>query len=237
MSDVEQRRKVRIVAVAQQQAIARNQADEMRERFFDGVQIFKNVRVIEFEVVDDGDFRQVMDELAALVEKRRVIFVALDDEPFAVREPRALAEVVRNAADEIARIQPVMLEHPREQRRGRGFAMRAGDDDGTFAANEKFLEQLRQRAITQFVIEHKLRFRVAAGNRVADDDQVRVYARVSFRITVHHLDLFAGEERGHGRIDILVRAGDRKAFVFHGRRRRGHRGAADAGKVNRFDFR
>ena len=172
MRHVQQRRKVRVVAVAQQQAVARNQPDEMREGFFDRVQIFKNVRVIEFEVVDDGDFRQVMDELAALVEKRRVVFVALDDEPFAVGEPRALAEIVRNAADEIARIQPIVLEHPRQQRSRGGFAMRAGDDDGAFAANEKFLEQLRQRAITQFVIEHELGFRVAAGNRVADDHEV-----------------------------------------------------------------
>ena len=83
ISHVEQRRKIRVVAVAEQQAVARNQPDEMRERFFDRVQIFKNVRVIEFEVVDDGDFRQVMDELAPLVEKRRVVFVALDDEPLA----------------------------------------------------------------------------------------------------------------------------------------------------------
>ena len=56
-------------------------------------EIFKNVRVIEFQVVDDRDLRQVMDELAALVEKRGVIFVALDDEPFAVREARALAKL------------------------------------------------------------------------------------------------------------------------------------------------
>ena len=48
------------------------------------------------------DFRQVMDELAALVEKGGVVFVAFDDEPFAVGEARALAEIVGNAADQIA---------------------------------------------------------------------------------------------------------------------------------------
>ena len=72
----------------------------MVERFLDRREVFKNVRVIELEVVDDGDLRQVMDELAALVEERRVVFVAFDDEPFAVREARALAEIVRDAADE-----------------------------------------------------------------------------------------------------------------------------------------
>jgi len=51
----------------------------MREGFLDRVQIFKNIRVIEFQVIDDRNFRQVMDELAALVEKRCVVFITLDD--------------------------------------------------------------------------------------------------------------------------------------------------------------
>ena len=82
--------------------------------FLIDVKVFKNVRVIEFKVVDNCDFRQVMDELAALVEKRSVVFVALNDEPIAVSEPRALTEIVRNAADEIAGVQPVVLEDPRQ---------------------------------------------------------------------------------------------------------------------------
>ena len=142
MCDIQQRREVCLVAVGQQQAVSRNEPDEMRKCFFNRVEIFKNVRVVEFQIVDDADFRQVMDELAALVEKRRVVFVALDDEPFAVREPRALAEIVRDAADEKTWIQSVMLEHPRQQRSRRRLAMRAGDDDGAFAANEKFLQAI-----------------------------------------------------------------------------------------------
>ena len=122
----------------------------------------EDVRVVELEVVDDGDLRQVVDELAALVEERGVVFVALDDEPLAVGEPRALAEVVRDAADEEARIQPVVLEHPRQQRRRGGLAVRAGNDERAFAANEELLEQFRQRAIAQLVVEHEFRFRVAA---------------------------------------------------------------------------
>ena len=120
-----------IVAVAEQQAVARHEPDEMAERLLHRREVGEDVRVIELEVVDDGDFGQVMDELAALVEKRRVVFVALDDEPFAVGEPRALAEIVRDAADEIARVQPVVLEHPRQQRGGGGLAVRAGDDDAS----------------------------------------------------------------------------------------------------------
>ena len=142
-------------------------------------EVGEDVRVIELEVVDDGDFGQVMDELAALVEERRVVFVALDDEPFAVGEPRALAEIVRDAADEVARIQPVVLEHPRQQRGGGGLAVRAGDDDGAFAANEKLAQQIRQRTKPQLVVETEFRLRIAARNGVADDDEVGLVREIA----------------------------------------------------------
>ena len=180
---------------------------------------------------------QVMDELAALVEKRRVVFVALDDEPLAVGETRALAEIVRDAADEKAGVQPVVLEHPGQQRSGGGFAVRAGDDQRAFAANEKFLQQFRQRAIAQFVVQHEFRLGVAARNGVADDHQVGFAGQIGFRVARHDLDFFGREERGHRRIDILVRAGDGEALVAHRRGDRRHGRAADADEMNRFDLR
>src|SRR4051812_7447545 len=112
MSYVEQLREIRIITVGEQKTVARHEADEKFKLLFDRIQIFKNISVIELEIVDDRDFGQVMNELAALVEKRGVIFVAFDDEPFAVGEARALAEIVRNAPDEIARIQTVVFKNP-----------------------------------------------------------------------------------------------------------------------------
>src|SRR5690349_10693561 len=108
-----------------------------------------------------------MNEFAALVKKGGVIFVAFNDEPWTVREPRALAEIVRNAANEITGVQSVVLEDPRQQRCRRGLAMRARDHNRTLAPNEKFLEQFRQRTVTQFVIEHEFGFRIAARDGVA----------------------------------------------------------------------
>jgi len=49
--------------------------------------------------------------------------------------------------------------------------------------------------------------------------------------------LLAGEKSGHGRIDVLVRAGDGKAFFLHGRGGGRHGGATNANKMDRFDFR
>src|SRR5256885_9612091 len=145
---VEQRRKVQVVAIGQQQAVARNQSDEVFERRLDGGQVLENVGVVKLQIVDNRDLRQVMNELAPLVEKRGVVFVPFDDDPFAVGKPRALAEIIWNSADEVARSQPVVLQDPGEQRRRSGLAVRAGYDDGTFAADEQFLQSLRQDSVT-----------------------------------------------------------------------------------------
>ena len=93
MGHVQERCEVRVVAVREQLAVARDQVDEALERGLDRTHVLENVRVIKFQVVDDRDFRPVMNELASLVEERGVVLVALDDEPFAVGEPRAFAEL------------------------------------------------------------------------------------------------------------------------------------------------
>src|SRR6478736_1078318 len=96
-------------------------------------EVLKDVRVIELEVVHDGNLGQVMDELAALVKERGVVLITLDDEPFAVREARTLPEIRRDTADQKARIATVVLKHPSQQRSSRGLAVRAADDETTFA--------------------------------------------------------------------------------------------------------
>ena len=209
----------------------------MLEGGLDRLQVLEDVGVVELEVVDDGHLGQVMDELAALVEEGRVVFVALDDEPFAVGEARALAEVVRDAADQEARVQPVVLEDPGQQRSGGGLAVRAGDDQRALAANEEVLQQLRQRAIAQLVVQHVLRLRVAARNGVADDDQVGLVREVLLRVARDDLDLPVRQEGGHGRIDVLVRAGDLDALFLHRGGGRSHGRAADADEMNRLNAR
>ena len=101
-----------------------------------------------------------------------------------------------------------------------------------FAANEKFAQQIRQRTKPQLVVETEFRLRIAARNRVADDDEVGLVREVALAVAVHHLDLPLGEKGGHGRINILVRAGDGEPLLLQRRGRRGHRRAADADKMN-----
>ncbi len=110
--------------------------------------------------------------------------------------------------------------------------MRASDDERAFAADEKFPEQLRQRAVTQPVVEHELGLGIAARNGVADDDEVGIVRQVALVVTVHHGDFFGGEERRHWLINILIRAGDGKTLVVHRGGGGRHRGAADAGEMD-----
>ena len=235
MGDVEQRGEVGIVAVAEQEAVARDEADEMGERFLDGGEVLEDVGVVELEIVDDGDLGVVMDELAAFVKKRGVVFIALDNEPFAVGEAGALAEVVGDAADEVAGIEAVVLEDPGEQGGGGGFAVGAADDERAFAANEELAQQLGEGAITQLVVEGKLGFGVAAGDGVADDDEVGFIGEVLLGVTVDDFDFFGGQEGGHWFVNTLVGASYGKAFVLHGGGGGSHGCAADADKMDGFD--
>ena len=67
-------------AVADDQAIAGNSADQMMKLCFYRVQIGKDVRMIELEIVEYRGARMVMHEFGTLVEKCGVVFIRFDDE-------------------------------------------------------------------------------------------------------------------------------------------------------------
>ena len=52
----------------------------MGERAQDVVEVAEDVGMVELAVIDREDVRQVLDELAALIEEGRVVFIAFDDE-------------------------------------------------------------------------------------------------------------------------------------------------------------
>ncbi len=87
-----------------------------------------NIGVVEFDIVDDRDLRQVVHEFRLFVEICRVVFVALDDKMIAVGHAKARAEILNDPADEKARIQPADLAHPRRDARRRRLAVRPGND-------------------------------------------------------------------------------------------------------------
>src|SRR5712692_8618886 len=91
---------VRTVPSDNQTAVARHGIHKAPKREFHRVEILINVRVVELDVVDDGQLRQVVHELRPLVEIRGVVFVAFDDEVIALRHPKAGAKVLYDSADQ-----------------------------------------------------------------------------------------------------------------------------------------
>ena len=222
---------VGVVGVVENDPVARHDVDHPPEAQLDLVHVLVDVGVVELDVVDDEQFRQVVDELAALVEERGVVLVALDHVIRRIVELRALAEVVGQAADHVAGGEAGGLEQPRHQRGRRRLSVCAGDDDVVASAQEEKLQHLRQRKVRQLAVEDFLDLRVAAPDSVADHDEVRVGREVFRAVATAQRDAFLLQKRRHRRINVLVGTGDDVALVAQRGGDRAHRRAADSEEV------
>ena len=54
--------------------------DQMMELLLDRPQIVKNIRMIEFKVIEDQRARAVMDKLGSLIKKRAIVLIRFDHE-------------------------------------------------------------------------------------------------------------------------------------------------------------
>src|SRR5687767_9399891 len=98
--------------------------------------------MIELDVVDDGNVRQILQKLCGLVEKSAVVLVAFDDEVASAADAIAALEVLGDAPDEEAGIGPAVGQQPSGQGcRGR-LAMRTGDHDRSGAPQEVITDRL-----------------------------------------------------------------------------------------------
>ena len=116
---------VRIASVRDDEAVARDHAQELMELPLDGSDIGIDIGVIVLEIVQHRGARPVVHELRTLVEERGVVFVGFDNEKLAAAESRRDIEIARHTADEEAWFEARMLQNPRENARGRGLAVRA----------------------------------------------------------------------------------------------------------------
>ena len=106
--------------------------------------------------------------------------------------------------------------------------MRAGDDKIVPAAQEKLLQDFRQRGVVKLPVQNRFHFGVAADHGVSDDDDLGVGRNIFGAIPLMKRDPLALEKGRHRRINIFVRAGDGEAALAQRRGDRSHRGAADA---------
>ena len=213
-------------------AAPRNQVHQSTKRELIGFKIRVDVGVIEFQRGDDQVVGLVMEELCGFVPIRGIVFVAFQDEILAAAEAIALTKILGNATNQKIRAFFRHLKNPREHRcRGR-FPVRATHDDGVFAGKKFFFEDFRQRFVNQLAVEHFLHFDIAAGDGVANHDQVggrREMRGVELGV-VRNAERF--EKNGGGRIYAGVGTGHAKAaFAQHSGERR-HGRAANANHVD-----
>ena len=224
-----------VIAIGDDRTVARDDADDVGERAQDVIEVAEDVGVVELAVIDREHVRQILDELATLVEEGRVVFVAFDDEGAAwLAGMRGIREIARDAADEPARLGAVGLEQHCGHAGRRGLAVGTGDDDVTSFVQQAGPEQLRERDIRLVAdFEQPLHFGVSAGSDVTDHDQVRLQLGETFGgPAFQDVDARATQVVGHRRIDARIGPHDLMTQGAHQQGGVTHRRAADAHEIN-----
>ena len=110
--------------------------------------------------------------------------------------------------------------------------MCAGDDEGLAIGKEFVVEQGGHGGEGDAAVENAFDFRIAARERVADDDEVRGGLEVGFGVGFEDGNAEGPEQVSHGRIRGLVGAGDAMALELEKAGERCHGRAADAAEMN-----
>ena len=198
----------------------------------DRLQVVEDVRVVEFEVVQDQRTRVVMDELGSLVEQRRIVLVCLDHEKRGFAEPRGARKIAPDAADQETGFEPGILENPGQHAAGRGLAVGSGDGQHPALLQHVFVQPLRAGGVARTALEDGFELRIAAGDRIADDEYVGIVGQGFGPVAVVQVDTGAFELGAHRRIDLRVGAGDLATEFARDLCNTGHEGAADAENIN-----
>ena len=86
--------------VGQDQAIGRHGVDELAEGLSDFIEVAVDIGVVEFDIVDDENFGQIVEEFSPLGEEGAVVFVAFNDKILALAETVGAIRALRQARDE-----------------------------------------------------------------------------------------------------------------------------------------
>src|SRR5208282_3585583 len=116
---------VRMSVPSNQESATRHQVHQPLESGLHFVEVFVYVGVVELDGGQNGSIRKVVEKLGPFVEERRVILIAFHNELIPSIKPEGAAKVFGNSADKETGGTSGMMEQPRQQGRGRGFAVRA----------------------------------------------------------------------------------------------------------------
>ena len=101
----------------------------------------------------------------------------------------------------------------------------------SFAAQKFFVQDLRQRAERNALVENVFQFNVAARNRVSHHHHIWPRIEIGGRKRLGHRNIQRSQEVRHGRICSRVRAGHAKTALLEHAGQGRHGGAANADQV------
>src|SRR5690606_37333397 len=222
----------RLLAVDDNAARTRDGSHQMVKLRLDRRKIGEDVRMVEFEVVEDGGARPVVHELRTLVEKGGVVLVGLDHKECGGCVTSGDTEVLRYAADQKTGGAAGVFQDPGQHGGGGSLAVRPRDGEYPLTGQHMLCEPLRPGDVWIAAIENGFHERIAAGDDVADHPQVRTQIELLRAKPADDVDALLFELFAHGRIDVGVAAGHAMTRRLGKRRDTAHEGAADAEYVD-----
>ena len=184
--------------------------------------------MVVLEIVEHRSARPVVNELRALVEERRVVFVRFNHELLTLAQSRRHVEIARYAADQNSRLHPRIFQQPGEDARRRRLAMRTCDGHGPAIGEQVAREPLGPRGVRDAAVEQRFDERIAATHDVADDDDIRIQLQLLGVVAFDEIDAHRSKLLRHGRINALIRPRDAMAQLTRQRGDASHECAADA---------
>ena len=203
------------------------------ELLFDRREVFEDVRVVVFEVVEDRRAGTVVHELASLVEEARVVLVGFDHEGgLRIAQKGASFAPGGNAADEVARVDPGAAKNPGEKRRGRRFAVRARYGKDVASGENVLAHPLRSRSVGKTAVENGLEKGIAARNGVSHHPKIGFDRELLGAVAFGEFDPRRAQCVAHRRINPSVASRHGVSGLRRKLRDAAHEGAADAENVN-----
>ena len=205
----------------------RHGANQVVELGLDSGQIGKDIRVVEFQIVENDGARTVVNEFAALVEEGGVVFIRFHHKKRRLTESGRDPEIAGHTTNQITGIEPGVLQNPGQHGAGRGLAVGTGHRQHPAPGQDHILQQLGTGGIGQAPIQHGFHGRIAPTQGIADHHQIRRRLQLRRVVPLGQCNARRFQLVTHGRIDVLVTTGNTMALSLGQLRQRAHEGATD----------
>ena len=222
----------RVIFANEELSIFGDAVHEQAKGGFDGIDIFVNIGVIEFNGGKDHAFWVVVDEFGYFVEESGVVFIAFDYKVLGLGKSIRAVEIGADAADEDAGLALGVVEQPACERCGSGLAVRSCDDDDIALCEKEIVDSAWHGGARDALLHGGLDFGIGGTAGIANDHKIGAGLEVAGLKTGEGFDLPCGKLIAHGRIDRQIGACDLITRFFEHPCQRPHARPADADEMD-----